>query len=829
MNHRLTITAAIATLAASMALIPLISGGKWFFAGLGAITVTAAVGTVTRHRALRALPAVVCLLCALVALVLYLNLVYASPYSYLRLLPSPHSLGYLWHTAVTGLRDTRKYTAPVPPIPGLEFLASGGIGLVAVLTDLIAVRLRRSALAGLPLLVLFSVPVATNANKNSTENMVLFCVGMAGYLALLSADGRERLRLWGRLVTPWNAAHPGEPDGELGSGPSARALAASGRRIGLAAVVLALFVPLLIPGLHAHKLFHGDGGSGPGSGSGDGPGDGVSASVNPLVQMTHGLQQARPSLVFTYHTTDPQPQYLVEYVLNRLTATQATWTPPSPKSMVAVSGGRLLPRVPGLVSAHMLRVQTTIHMQAQATLGQSFLPLPYAPRLLTLPRDGLQVDPGTLLVYSPLANLANVSYTVDSVDVTPTEAQFTAASARPAGMSSYLTVPAPLQPLISLARQIAAGTSTPYAKAKALQGWLRSSRFTYDVHATEPGNASALHDFLYKTRRGYCQQFSFAMTVLARLLGIPARVAVGYDQGSRYGNGTGNYEVETSDEHAWTQLYFPGLGWTTWDPTPPGSAVGQANVGPPPYTGAVAPIGGGSPGDGGTQLTGPSGISQRLQYMHGRAPNALGPAPNAKLAQIGKDGSAAGLPASTGGGSGLPVLLIVLAALILAALAAPRVTRSWTRRRRWMAAHGDAGRAHAAWAEFLDDMEDLGIEHGPGETPRAVATRIAGQQRLGSGPRAALDRLARAEELASYARKPGPAATLTADLATVRGALAGSVRGAARWRARLLPPSSAGRLRQMAAHALDVFGWLEIAVTRLTTRVTRARTRAGQA
>jgi hypothetical protein len=827
-NHRLTITSAIATLAASMALIPLLSGGKWFFGGLGAIILTAAVGTATRQRALRAMPAVLCLLCALVALVLYLNLVYASRYSYGRVFPSPQSLGYLWHSSVTGLRAAQKLTAPVKAIPGLEFLASGGIGLVAVLTDLIAVRLRRSALAGLPLLVLFSVPIATNAAKNSTESVVLFCVGMAGYLALLSADGRERLRLWGRLVTPWNATHPGEPDGQLGSGPSARALAASGRRIGLAAVVLALFVPLLIPGLHAHKLFH-DGGSGSGNGPGSG-GGGVDANVNPLVQMTDGLRQPKAQVVFTYHTNDPHPQYLVEYVLNRMTATQATWVPPR-GSMVSVSPGRPLPRVPGLGSVNVRRVQTAIKMNVAATLGDSWLPMPYAPREVTVPHNGLQVNPANLMVWSALANLTGVSYTVDSVDVTPSRAQIAAATARPTGMTSELTVPAPLRPLASLARQITTGDDSPYARALALEQWLTSARFTYDVHATEPDNAHALSDFLYKTRKGYCQQFSFAMTVLARLLGIPARVAVGYDRGTFVAKG--QYDVETSDEHAWTQLYFTGLGWTTWDPTPAGPGVGQVNEGPPDYAvpaGSSTP-GGGTGGSGTAPQIGPNTSRDGQLYTHGRGANEryAGVGANQKLADIAQGGAAAGTAGqrSTSGGSA-PVLLIVLAALVLAALVAPRISRSWTRRRRWMTAHGDARRAHAAWAEFLDDMEDLGIEHGPGETPRAVATRIARQLRLTGGTRASLDRLARAEELASYAKEPGPAGTLAADLAAVRGAVAASVSRSARWRARLLPMSSAGRLRQLAAQALDVFGWLEIAVTRLAARFTRTRTRAGQ-
>ena len=86
---------------------------------------------------------------------------------------------------------------------GIELIAAAGIGLVAIITDLLAVRLRSPAVAGLPLLVLFAVPVATNV-KNATVGLTLaFCLGITGYLAMLATDGRQRLRLWGRLVTVW--------------------------------------------------------------------------------------------------------------------------------------------------------------------------------------------------------------------------------------------------------------------------------------------------------------------------------------------------------------------------------------------------------------------------------------------------------------------------------------------------------------------------------------------------------------------------------------------------------------------------------------------------
>ena len=171
--------------------------------GAGAVIAVAGTGALTR---LRTLPVSVCLAAGLVGLLLYLNLVFEVRHSLLLVVPTPGSLSRLWHLAGTGLHDANRYAPPAPNRPGLLLLAVGGVGITAVLTDLIAVRLRSTALAGLPLLVLFTVPVTMNAPHSALTTVLVFCLSGAGYLAMLSADGRERIRVWGRLVSLWRSA-----------------------------------------------------------------------------------------------------------------------------------------------------------------------------------------------------------------------------------------------------------------------------------------------------------------------------------------------------------------------------------------------------------------------------------------------------------------------------------------------------------------------------------------------------------------------------------------------------------------------------------------------
>src|SRR5262249_13730716 len=300
MNNRPTVTAAMATVLTSIALHPLISQTGWFWAGIGAVIVTAAVGSLTR---LRTLPVIVCYLAGLAGVLLYVNLLFAGPQSFLGLIPTPPSLHHVSVLAQRANSQMASFAPPVPPTRGILVLSTAGIRIVAATTDLLAVRLRRPAIAGLPLLVLFCVPLTTTAHPGWFSDVVVFSLGIAGYLALLSAEGRERVRLWGRLVRTW----PGQSEAR---GPDTRQLTAAGRRVGFAAVVLALCVPLILPGLQHHRLFHG-------SGTGGGPG-GTPSSLSfpdPVLRMNQLLHLAHPEPVLAYHTSiGTTPPYLQVYV-----------------------------------------------------------------------------------------------------------------------------------------------------------------------------------------------------------------------------------------------------------------------------------------------------------------------------------------------------------------------------------------------------------------------------------------------------------------------------------------------------------------------------------
>ncbi len=150
---------------------------------------------------------------------------------------------------------------------------------------------------------------------------------------------------------------------------------------------------------------------------------------------------------------------------------------------------------------------------------------------------------------------------------------------RDAQMESLLTDPqfdslGEYRPLYAAARQVVGNAGTAYGAVLALESWFRTTGgFRYDERPPRSPDTPALIDFVLTTKAGYCQHYAGAMALLLRLLGIPARVAVGFTSGT-YDDGT--WKVTDHDAHAWVEAWFSGHGWVAFDPTPGrGSFAGQ--------------------------------------------------------------------------------------------------------------------------------------------------------------------------------------------------------------------------------------------------------------
>ncbi len=123
----------------------------------------------------------------------------------------------------------------------------------------------------------------------------------------------------------------------------------------------------------------------------------------------------------------------------------------------------------------------------------------------------------------------------------------------------------PYEQMYALARRLAAGASNPYDAAHRIELYLRDN---YAYRQDVPNRTYPLPAFLSEDRAGYCQQFSGTMALMLRMLGIPSRVAAGFSPGGRDPE-RNNYLVDDTDAHNWVEVFFPGIGWATFEPTPP--------------------------------------------------------------------------------------------------------------------------------------------------------------------------------------------------------------------------------------------------------------------
>ena len=167
--------------------------------------------------------------------------------------------------------------------------------------------------------------------------------------------------------------------------------------------------------------------------------------------------------------------------------------------------------------------------------------------------------PPGLFRYSAYSRLEEPPEEARPVDPAP--------SPDPAEMARNLQLPASLDHRIpELAHRWASGAAGDLARARAIETYLRTG-YGYTLELPPARTADPLANFLFVRRRGHCEYFASAMTVMLRSIGVPARLATGFESGV-YNPLTGQWLMRASDGHAWVEAWLPGRGWTAFDPTP---------------------------------------------------------------------------------------------------------------------------------------------------------------------------------------------------------------------------------------------------------------------
>ncbi|WP_225809231.1 transglutaminase TgpA family protein [Streptomyces spinosus] len=777
---RLALCAAAATLMASCALLPLVTEPTWLLQLVPLVAVQTGVGAAARRVPLGRTLTVAAQ--ALVTLML-LTLVFARGHALLGLIPGPDTFRYFAGLLQQGTDDVSRYATPAPVTDGIKLMLIGGALVIGLLVDTLAVTLRSAAPAGLPLLALYSVAAGLSGGG---ADWLWFLVAAAGYLMLLLAEGRDRLAQWGRVF----GGAPRTPGGPEGAVAPVR----TGRRIGAVALGVALVVPLALPTINGGLLDAAGAGVGVGGGNG-----GTISAVNPLVSLRDNLNtnDDRQVLTLRTDTNDISDLYLRIVSLDDFDGT--TWKP-AQRHIVGVPDR--LPTPVGLGS-DVDRGKVTTTVTAADWYAQDWLPMPYPPSDVKISGRWRYEPVGMTLVGDRGQTTRGETYQVTSLDVRPTAEQLAAAPQPPAALRrEYTKVPPSLPKVVArTAQEVTAGATSHYEEAVKLQDWFSvNGGFQYDTSVEVGRGPGAIANFL-KKKQGFCVHFSFAMAAMARTLGIPARVAVGFAPGTPQADGT--VAVSQKDAHAWPELYFEGVGWTRFEPTPtrgttpsytqsdtPGSSVPEEAL--PSKGASSAPSAAASPSES------CAGELRRLQ--------ACGSA------------SAAAVPAHEDGGDGWwwwP-LTGLGALLVLAVPLSPLLWRERMRGRR-LGGHdrtpgGAAAHTLAAWQELTDSAWDHGIAPDESLTPRKAADRIVRLGHLDPAAGAAVHRVADAVEQVLYAPAPRPAPGTAQDVRRVTEALRATVSTGTRLRARFLPRSSVRVLWTLSAR------W-----STLRTRLTAAR------
>jgi transglutaminase-like putative cysteine protease len=722
-------------------LAPLLQGFGWWFATMSMVVLV--LGTAAALRGRGAPEVVVVGVSALVWGVVVVALYAASTVWFL--LPTLATLSDISGDLAAARLSIAQQEVPAVADGAITQLIVMSVGLIAIIADELATGLRTPVLAGVgPLAVLSIAPLV----RHSEPNVPVYVLTAAAFLLVIWSSSRIGSSP-PRMIT--------RPSTKGGRNP---ALALG---IGAGAVAAMVVLPVITPGLTAQSLAD--------DGAGNRFPSVYATGVDPTIQLGRDLRRSDPILSLTYTTTSTEGLYLK--MVNLGDFSTGVWEPEVPFDAVGYDG-QDFPTPPGLSrEVPTEQVSTTVSI---ATLRSDWLPLPYPTQRVENLGSSWLLTPSSFTVTDFQGDTRGLNYQVTGLAIEPTAGQLAEAGAIvPDAVRDFLALPADLPPVIAeTATQVASGAATNYDRAVALQEYFRSGQFRYSLAAPVSGdydgdNAQMIAAFL-DAKEGYCVHFSAAMAVMARTLGIPSRIAVGYAPGQTADGSTEGrpvYEVYTDQLHAWPELYFDDIGWLPFEPTP------GLDITPPDYSLPDYALAGGSGPATPTDVGNTAAADQNAQRDDQQ--NAFGSLTPEQvlLGQL----------------RGWATFAAVLGGIVFFALL-PWGVRQLRRRGRLRALASDELPGTLAWTELEDTLDDYRIQRSAGDTMYDLERRLHDDIAL---PADVIDRLRRQVEYEQYA-PPGSASeetrlSIRSDLVELVAALEAEATPAGRRRARLVPTS----------------------------------------
>jgi transglutaminase-like putative cysteine protease len=429
--------------------------------------------------------------------------------------------------------------------------------------------------------------------------------------------------------------------------------------------------------------------------------------LTPLALLKGQLREESARVLFRVRLTGQSPGLVRTAALDQFDG--ALWS----SRDTFLLAGRTLPRDPELAGGGQVAMHVTL-----VDFAGPYLPVAGWPVRIDLSRVGVEANSGVLVTDAPTPR--GTAYTMVG-SVRPDDGGLRRARLdKSAGSGRYTGLPPGLPaPVQAKARQLTTRYTDPYSRLAALTQYLRTLPYSLTAR---PGHSyeaiEALLDPSVDGQLGYAEQHASALAVMARSLGIPARVAVGYRLAPQRLR-AGSYEVTSHDAHAWVEVPFAGYGWVPFDPTNP-AATGRKR----------------SPEDTATTGT-------------GATPGAVQPTPEATSAAA----PAAGPKAITHHLRGAVLLTLAIAAVLAGAPTAVVLVKRRRRRRRHKGGHAD--QIVGAWQEAVDRLCCYGVTAPSGDTASEVGARAA--RHLGPGAAAAVSLAPLATTAVFGPGDPGPA------------------------------------------------------------------------